>query len=132
MIGCVRWRQDSNNVKQSKLIQEKKSGGKKIQKKTLKNPKTLKKNKHQTSLNRTRSQKITLGNVCISVAADQKLKYYTDLTTQHNSFIFLLRKKISIYLQLRWVYLQYQLGFKFIKIKNAQCLINFLNSLIWN
>ena len=33
MIGCVRWRQDSNNVKQSKLIQEKKSGGKKIQKK---------------------------------------------------------------------------------------------------
>lgn len=87
MIGCVRWRQDSNNVKQSKLIQEKKSGGKKIQKKTLKNSKTLKKNKHQTSLNRTRSQKITLGNVCISVAADQKLKYYTDLTTQHNSYL---------------------------------------------
>lgn len=105
MIGCVRWRQDSNDVKQSKLIQEKNQEEKKYKKKkNIKNPKNIKKKKqHQTSLNRMRSQKITLGNVCISVSADQKLKYYTDLTTQHNSFIFLLRKKISIYLQLRWV-----------------------------
>lgn len=51
-----------------------------------------------------RSQKITLGDLGISVSADQKLKYYTDnLTTQHNSLTFLLRKKISVYLQLRWV-----------------------------
>lgn len=33
MIGCVRWRQDSNDVKQSKLIQEKNQEEKKYKKK---------------------------------------------------------------------------------------------------